>query len=99
MATSAKPDAFYMRRALELAKRAWGDTAPNPMVGAVLVKNGEIIGEGWHTRDGMPHAEIECLRNAKAPPDGATLYVSLEPCSTRGRTGACTEAIIKAGIA
>lgn len=68
MATSAKPDAFYMRRALELAKRAWGDTAPNPMVGAVLVKNGEIIGEGWHTRDGMPHAEIECLRNAKAPP-------------------------------
>lgn len=99
MATSAKPDAFYMRRALELAKRAWGDTAPNPMVGAVLVKNGEIIGEGWHTRDGMPHAEIECLRNAKAPPDGATLYVSLEPCSTRGRTGACTAAIIKAGIA
>lgn len=99
MATSAKPDAFYMRRALELAKRAWGDTAPNPMVGAVLVKNGEIIGEGFHCRDGMPHAEIECLRSAKSSPEGATIYVSLEPCSTHGRTGACTEALIKARVA
>lgn len=96
---SKTADEFYMRRALGLAERAWGDTSPNPMVGAVLVKNGEIIGEGWHKRDGFPHAEIECLRSAKASPEGATIYVTLEPCSTRGRTGACTEALLKAGVA
>ena len=66
---SKTADEFYMRRALGLAERAWGDTSPNPMVGAVLVKNGEIIGEGWHKRDGFPHAEIECLRSAKASPE------------------------------
>ena len=99
MANSEKTDAFYMRRAVELAKRAWGNTAPNPMVGAVLVKDGEIIGEGFHSRDGMPHAEIECLRSAKCSPEGATIYVSLEPCSTHGRTGACTDALIKARVA
>ncbi len=92
-------DEFYMRRALALAERAWGDTSPNPMVGAVLVKNGEIVGEGWHRRDGFPHAEIECLRSAKTSPKGATIYVTLEPCSTHGRTGACTEALLKAGVA
>ena len=91
-------DEFYMRRALDLAKRAWGDTAPNPMVGAVLVKNGQIIGEGWHKKDGGAHAEIECLRSAKEPPKGAAIYVTLEPCSTHGRTGACSDAIIAAGI-
>lgn len=90
---------FYMRRALELAKRGWGATSPNPMVGAVLVKNGRIIAEGWHTKDGAAHAEIECLRNASESPKGADLYVTLEPCSTRGRTGACCDAIISAGIA
>ena len=88
-----------MRRALELAKRGWGATSPNPMVGAVLVKNGRIIAEGWHTKDGAAHAEIECLRNASESPKGADLYVTLEPCSTRGRTGACCDAIISAGIA
>ncbi len=92
-------DESFMRRALELAKRGWGDTSPNPMVGAVLVKNGKIIGEGYHTRDGAPHAEIECLRAAKESPEGAILYVTLEPCSTRGRTGACCDAIKAAKIA
>ncbi len=92
-------DENIMRRALSLAKRGWGDTSPNPMVGAVLVKNGRIIGEGFHTRDGAPHAEIECLRSASESPEGATLYVTLEPCSTRGRTGACCDAIKHAKIA
>ena len=92
------PDEFFMRRAIELAKRAWGDTSPNPMVGAVLAKSGRVISEGYHKRDGGPHAEIECLRAARESPEGATLYVSLEPCSTKGRTGACCEAIIAAKI-
>ncbi len=91
-------DELYMRRALELARRGWGATSPNPMVGAVLVKNGAVIGEGWHKRDGMPHAEIECLKNASETPKGAAIYVTLEPCSTRGRTGACTEALVSAGV-
>ena len=90
---------FYMTRAIELAKRGWGATPPNPMVGAVLVKNGEIIGEGWHTKDGAPHAEIECLKSATQSPEGADLYVTLEPCSTHGRTGACCDAIAAAKIA
>ena len=92
-------DEKFMRRAIELAKKAWGDTSPNPMVGAVLVKGGKIISEGYHTRDGFPHAEIECLRASTESPEGATLYVTLEPCSTRGRTGACCDAIKQAKIA
>jgi diaminohydroxyphosphoribosylaminopyrimidine deaminase/5-amino-6-(5-phosphoribosylamino)uracil reductase len=90
-----------MRLALTLARRGYGTTSPNPMVGAVLVKKGEIIGRGWHRRAGMPHAEIEALRaaqNGRENPRGATLYVTLEPCSTHGRTPACTDAIIAAGI-
>jgi diaminohydroxyphosphoribosylaminopyrimidine deaminase / 5-amino-6-(5-phosphoribosylamino)uracil reductase len=90
-----------MRLALGLARRGYGTTSPNPMVGAVLVNNGEIIGRGWHHRAGWPHAEIEALRAAQEQgknPQGATLYVTLEPCSTRGRTPACTDAIIAAGI-
>lgn len=89
----------FMRRALELAKRGWGATSPNPMVGAVLVKDGRIIGEGWHTKDGAAHAEIECLRSSAESPIGADLYVTLEPCSTHGRTGACCDAIAAAKIA
>ncbi len=89
----------FMRRALELAARGWGSTSPNPMVGAVLVRDGRIIGEGWHARDGGPHAEIECLKSASEPPKGADLYVTLEPCSTAGRTGACCDAIAAAKIA
>ncbi|MGZ4975047.1 MAG: bifunctional diaminohydroxyphosphoribosylaminopyrimidine deaminase/5-amino-6-(5-phosphoribosylamino)uracil reductase RibD [Limisphaerales bacterium] len=90
-----------MRRAIKLAQRGYGTTTPNPMVGAVLVKAGKVIGEGWHHRAGLPHAEIEALRDAERKghnPKGATFYVTLEPCSTHGRTPPCTEALIKAGI-
>jgi diaminohydroxyphosphoribosylaminopyrimidine deaminase/5-amino-6-(5-phosphoribosylamino)uracil reductase len=95
------PGINYMRLALRLARRADGLTSPNPMVGAVLVKGGKIIGRGWHRRAGLPHAEIEALHDAQKRghnPKGATLYVTLEPCSTHGRTPPCTEAIIAAGI-
>src|SRR5882757_10055420 len=94
-------DADYMHFALRLARRGLGATSPNPMVGAVLVKDGKIIGRGWHRRASGPHAEIEALRDAQKrghSPSGATLYVTLEPCSTHGRTPPCTEAIIAAGI-
>jgi len=84
--------------AFRLARRGFGRTSPNPMVGAVLVKNGKVIGQGWHHRAGEPHAEIEALRSAKENPRGATLFVTLEPCCTRGRTPPCTEAIIAAGL-
>jgi diaminohydroxyphosphoribosylaminopyrimidine deaminase / 5-amino-6-(5-phosphoribosylamino)uracil reductase len=90
-----------MQLALRLARRGLGATSPNPMVGAVLVKGGKIIGRGWHRRAGLPHAEIEALRDAQQhghSPRSATLYVTLEPCSTHGRTPPCTEAIIAAGI-
>ena len=90
----------YMRLALRLARRGYGTTSPNPMVGAVLVKGGRIIGRGWHRRAGEPHAEIEALRYAQLrghKVKGATLYVTLEPCSTRGRTPPCTAAILGAG--
>lgn len=90
-----------MRRALRLARNGYGCTSPNPMVGAVLVKHGKIIGQGWHRRAGGPHAEIEALRDAAQRGHsvrGATLYVSLEPCCTHGRTPPCTTAIIGAGL-
>jgi diaminohydroxyphosphoribosylaminopyrimidine deaminase/5-amino-6-(5-phosphoribosylamino)uracil reductase len=94
-------DLVYLRLALGLARRGHGTTSPNPMVGAVLAKGGKIIGRGWHRRAGAPHAEIEALRDAQQrgySPRGATLYVTLEPCCTHGRTPPCTEAIIAAGI-
>jgi diaminohydroxyphosphoribosylaminopyrimidine deaminase / 5-amino-6-(5-phosphoribosylamino)uracil reductase len=94
-------DAGFLRLALRLARRGCGATSPNPMVGAVLVKNGKIIGRGWHRRAGLPHAEIEALRDAQKrghKPRGSTLYVTLEPCCTHGRTPPCTDAIISAGI-
>ena len=97
----AMSDAQFMRLALRLARRGYGVTSPNPMVGAVLVKGGKIIGRGWHRRAGLPHAEIEALHDAQKRghnPKGATLYVTLEPCSTHGRTPPCTDAIIAAGI-
>lgn len=87
-----------MRRALRLAKRGFGRTSPNPMVGAVLSRKGVVLGEGWHRRAGHPHAEIEALRAAGSSARGATLHVTLEPCSTHGRTPPCTEAILAAGI-
>ena len=97
----AMSDAQFMRLALRLARRGYGMTSPNPMVGAVLVKGGKIIGRGWHRCAGLPHAEIEALQDAQKHGHnsrGATLYVTLEPCSTHGRTPPCTDAIIAAGI-
>jgi diaminohydroxyphosphoribosylaminopyrimidine deaminase/5-amino-6-(5-phosphoribosylamino)uracil reductase len=94
-------DVRFMRLALRLAQRGFGATSPNPMVGAVLVKGDQIIGRGWHRRAGLPHAEIEALRDAQKrghSPRGATFYVTLEPCCTHGRTPPCTNAIISAGI-
>lgn len=94
-------DEVFMRLALRLAGRALGETSPNPMVGAVLVKAGRIIGQGWHHQAGQSHAEIEALRDAEQrgeSPRGATLYVTLEPCCTYGRTPPCTDAILAAGI-
>jgi diaminohydroxyphosphoribosylaminopyrimidine deaminase/5-amino-6-(5-phosphoribosylamino)uracil reductase len=93
------PHEPFMRRALELARQGWGTTAPNPMVGAVIVEDGKIVAEGFHAQDGGPHAEKAALAalGRKAKP-GATMYVTLEPCSTAGRTGACTEAIKAAGL-
>jgi diaminohydroxyphosphoribosylaminopyrimidine deaminase/5-amino-6-(5-phosphoribosylamino)uracil reductase len=90
-----------MRAALRLARRGLGTTSPNPMVGAVLVKGGRVLGRGWHHQAGEPHAEIEALRDAQRRGHsvrGATLYVTLEPCSTQGRTPPCTDAIISSGI-
>ncbi|MDY6985296.1 MAG: bifunctional diaminohydroxyphosphoribosylaminopyrimidine deaminase/5-amino-6-(5-phosphoribosylamino)uracil reductase RibD [Candidatus Thermoplasmatota archaeon] len=89
----------FMRRALNLAKN--GYTSPNPMVGAILVRSGEIIGEGYHRRAGMPHAEVEAIEDAKKKDnkvEGSTLYVTLEPCCHYGRTPPCTDAIIKERI-
>lgn len=94
-------DAACMRLALRLARRGYGKTSPNPLVGAVLAKGGKTIGRGWHRRAGGPHAEIEALRDAQKTgysPRGATLYVTLEPCCTHGRTPPCTDAIMAAGI-
>lgn len=91
-------DEFFMKLALEQAKLAWGDTAPNPMVGAVLVKDGNVIAKGYHHRDGMAHAEIDCLQKVDFNAKDCTMYVTLEPCSTKGRTGACSDAIIRAGV-
>ena len=87
-----------MRRALELAEQGWGQTAPNPMVGAVVVRDGEVIAEGYHARYGEAHAEVNALRAAGDRARGATLYVSLEPCAHVGKTPPCTGAIIAAGI-
>ncbi|MBI3949504.1 MAG: bifunctional diaminohydroxyphosphoribosylaminopyrimidine deaminase/5-amino-6-(5-phosphoribosylamino)uracil reductase RibD [Acidobacteria bacterium] len=89
----------FMRRALQLAERARGRTSPNPMVGAVLVREGRIVGEGIHPQAGEPHAEIFALRQAGEAARGATLYVNLEPCCHFGRTPPCTQALIAAGIA
>lgn len=91
-------DRQYMELALELAARARGRTSPNPMVGAVVVRDGAIIGRGFHPRAGEPHAEIFALTAAGENARGATMYVSLEPCCHRGRTGPCTEALIRAGV-
>ena len=118
-------DADFLMRALQLAEKGEGHTRPNPPVGAVIVKNGKIVGEGWHKRCGGDHAEVAAIMDAlkkrgeavsrplrdkdvhsgksgqetASPLKGASLYVTLEPCSKPGRVGACTDAIIAAGIA
>ena len=90
-----------MLRALQLAANGMGHTRPNPPVGAVIVRGGEVVGEGWHKKAGGDHAEVAAIRNAKRrgkSTEGATIYVTLEPCSKPGRVGACTDAIVAAGI-
>ncbi|MHB8643269.1 MAG: bifunctional diaminohydroxyphosphoribosylaminopyrimidine deaminase/5-amino-6-(5-phosphoribosylamino)uracil reductase RibD [Gaiellaceae bacterium] len=87
-----------MSRAIELAERGRGTTSPNPLVGAVIVRDGEVVGEGWHERRGEPHAEVHALRAAGERARGATLYVTLEPCSHQGTTPPCADAVIAAGI-
>lgn len=100
-APDRESDERFMRRAMALARRGWARTSPNPMVGAVLVRAGRVIGQGWHRQAGRPHAEIEAFADARAKgfsPRGATLYVTLEPCCTHGRTPPCTEAIVAHGV-
>lgn len=88
-----------MRRALQLARRGWGQVAPNPLVGAVVVRDDTVVGEGWHAVCGGPHAEVVALQAAGEAARGATLYVSLEPCAHHGKTPPCTDAILRAGVA
>jgi len=99
VSTSGDADRVYLARALELAARGLYTCDPNPRVGCVLVRDGRIVGEGWHVRAGQPHAEVHALRAAGAAARGATAYVTLEPCRHHGRTPPCTEALIGAGVA
>lgn len=92
-------DTRWMARALELAARGKATTHPNPRVGCVLVRDGEVVGEGWHVRAGEPHAEVHALRAAGERARGATAYVTLEPCAHHGRTPPCAEALVAAGVA
>src|SRR5271169_872211 len=92
-------DEQWMRRALELAERGRGFVEPNPLVGAVLVRDGCLVGEGWHQRYGQAHAEVHALAAAGEGAHGATLYVTLEPCCHHGKTPPCTDAVLRAGVA
>lgn len=92
-------DAVAMAEAVQLARKGWYTTAPNPRVGCVIARDGEIIGRGWHRRAGEAHAEINALASVGDKARGATVYVTLEPCNHRGRTGPCAEALVQAGIA
>lgn len=92
-------DRRWMRRAMTLARRGWGRTSPNPMVGAVIVRNDELVGEGWHVEYGAAHAEMAALARASIHARGATLYVTLEPCNHVGRTPACAPALVDSGLA
>ncbi|MGZ0705304.1 bifunctional diaminohydroxyphosphoribosylaminopyrimidine deaminase/5-amino-6-(5-phosphoribosylamino)uracil reductase RibD [Pseudomonas piscis] len=98
-AEQAVLDAHYMARALELARKGRYTTHPNPRVGCVIVRDGEVVGEGWHVRAGEPHAEVHALRAAGDKARGATAYVTLEPCSHHGRTPPCADALVTAGVA
>ncbi|RMG29884.1 MAG: bifunctional diaminohydroxyphosphoribosylaminopyrimidine deaminase/5-amino-6-(5-phosphoribosylamino)uracil reductase RibD, partial [Gammaproteobacteria bacterium] len=92
-------DFHYMARALRLAERGRYTTDPNPRVGCVIVREGEVVGEGWHRRAGEPHAEVHALRAAGEKARGSTVYVTLEPCSHHGRTPPCADALVAAGVA
>ena len=92
-------DHAHMARALQLAAKGLYTTTPNPRVGCVIVKDGHVVGEGWHQRAGTPHAEIHALKAAGDAARGATAYVTLEPCSHHGRTPPCAEALVQAGVA
>src|SRR5947209_6963114 len=92
-------DETWMKHALALAERGRGHVEPNPLVGAVIVRDGKLVGEGWHERYGQAHAEVHALRRAGEAARGATLYVTLEPCCHHGKTPPCTDAVIAAGIA
>ncbi|MBP5118705.1 bifunctional diaminohydroxyphosphoribosylaminopyrimidine deaminase/5-amino-6-(5-phosphoribosylamino)uracil reductase RibD [Pseudomonas protegens] len=98
-AEQAVLDAHYMARALELARKGRYSTHPNPRVGCVIVRDGQVVGEGWHVRAGGPHAEVHALRAAGELARGATAYVTLEPCSHHGRTPPCADALVNAGVA
>ncbi|WP_122672326.1 bifunctional diaminohydroxyphosphoribosylaminopyrimidine deaminase/5-amino-6-(5-phosphoribosylamino)uracil reductase RibD [Pseudomonas viridiflava] len=91
-------DVHYMARALELARKGLYSTHPNPRVGCVIVREGQIVGEGWHALAGEPHAEVHALRQAGEQARGATAYVTLEPCSHHGRTPPCADALVNAGV-
>lgn len=91
-------DECYMKQALELAEKGLGKTSPNPAVGCVIVKEGKVVGQGYHEKAGLPHAEINALKEAGGEAKGATLYVTLEPCAHHGKTPPCTEAIEKASV-
>ncbi|UPF03525.1 bifunctional diaminohydroxyphosphoribosylaminopyrimidine deaminase/5-amino-6-(5-phosphoribosylamino)uracil reductase RibD [Pseudomonas mosselii] len=99
MSSQAILDAHYMARAVELARKGLYSTHPNPRVGCVIVRDGEVVGEGWHVRAGEPHAEVHALRQAGERARGACAYVTLEPCSHHGRTPPCADALVKAGVA
>ena len=95
----SEEDASFLDRAAELGRRGWGRVSPNPMVGCVVVRAGEVVGEGWHREVGGPHAEVHALAEAGGRARGATAYTSLEPCAHTGRTPPCTRALIDAGVA
>src|SRR3954467_13022447 len=97
-AADSRVERDAMQRALELALRGWGRVSPNPLVGAVVLRGGEPVGEGWHAEFGRPHAEVNALAAAGDRARGATLVVTLEPCAHHGKTPPCTDAIKAAGI-
>ena len=90
-------DYLYMARALRLAAKGMYGTTPNPRVGCVIVRNGNVVSEGWHERAGKAHAEVIAIESAGDAAKGATVYVTLEPCSHQGRTGPCADALVRAG--
>ncbi|HLR17280.1 MAG TPA: bifunctional diaminohydroxyphosphoribosylaminopyrimidine deaminase/5-amino-6-(5-phosphoribosylamino)uracil reductase RibD [Alcanivoracaceae bacterium] len=98
MSDVSSTDRHYMARAIQLARRGTFTTSPNPNVGAVIVRHGQVLGEGWHQQAGGPHAERWALQAAGEAAQGATCYVTLEPCSHQGRTGPCADALIEAGV-